>query len=83
MTLLSTAETVVGTLRNVPLSLLLMPLHRYWREKRTAFGRFESDLDGLFFMHADPLALGQKRARIALRQSSASCLGDTEVIVSD
>jgi hypothetical protein len=60
----------------------------YWRGGRSAFGRFETDADGLFFMRGDSgkkpansrfeQAQGHKRLR-----SSDATLGDTEELFSD
>jgi hypothetical protein len=57
----------------------------YWREGRSGFGRFEEDVDGLFFMRGQPPsavntapvhAQARKRARAAAEAS------DTEVLKS-
>ena len=57
----------------------------YWRGGRSAFGRFDSDSDGLFFMRGrDPSTsvFRQPQGRKRLRACDAT-LGDTEVILSD
>ena len=54
----------------------------YWRGGRSAFGRFETDSDGLFFMRGNPsstgLQQGSKRKRPRLLKDT--CLGDTDVL---
>lgn len=41
----------------------------YWREGRSGFGRFETDVEGLFFMRGNPHAssgVGRKRQHVAI-----------------
>jgi hypothetical protein len=60
----------------------------YWREGRSAFGRFVTDADGLFFMRGDSgkkpanSRFEQAQSRKRLRNSDAT-LGDTEELLSD
>ena len=59
----------------------------YWRGGRSAFGRFESDAEGLFFMrgqsHQKPSHSRFQQAQGCKRLRNDSSLGDTEVLSSD
>ena len=58
----------------------------YWRGDRSAFGRFENDADGLFFMRGNPSSTGlqqgsgRKRPRHRNPVLEDCTLGDTDVI---
>jgi hypothetical protein len=54
----------------------------YWRSGRCAFGRFETDAEGLFFMRGQSHPRFQQ-AQGCKRLRSDSTLGDTEVLLSD
>ena len=59
----------------VPCPLVLpqyLNICRYWRQMRSAFGRFERDSEGLFFMRGVPPPAQRKRARVE------NNLGETE-----
>ncbi len=45
----------------------------YWREGRSAFGRFVTDADGLFFMRGDS---GKKPADLSESRSQQAHIGD-------
>ena len=50
----------------------------YWRGGRSAFGRFENDADGLFFMHGGNRGSSRKRPRHRNPVLENSALGDTD-----
>ena len=51
----------------------------YWRQGRSAFGRFEEDDDGLFFMRGQQCAHAKrKRARAAADAASATDVLESE-----
>ncbi len=53
----------------------------YWRGGRCAFGRFDSDADGLFFMRGrDGSTSGVRQPPRKRFRDSDATLGDTEVI---
>ncbi len=56
----------------------------YWRGGRSAFGRFETDAEGLFFMRGKPSTSRFQKPQACKRlRNCDATLGDTEVLLSD